>query len=278
VHVQCLNTWRTTSANTKSFWSCPQCNYKYAWRRTKVLGVSTSPCGCILCFVCVKPSSDTSLVVLGPATLLLFFLLVFSSSFIVTFFLPELSDPTLAPETPAFEPESIYSWSVSYGTFGAASDIIRTSVRAFADLARQIEDVEVVQEDPHALPQVVREDSSYGTRANGGFKSTVRTHNKNHKGAKQLHRKRKRSDPRAAYSPSSDGPSLLVRLARRFLLGFSLVGIISFISLMLSLSLLAPLQVFRIHFFGNRRNNRNQGGLDGVTILMIGFVVIGVVK
>jgi hypothetical protein len=228
--------------------------------------------------VVAKPTSDNSLVVLGPATLFLFLLLVFSSSFIVTFFLPELNDPTLAPDAPTFEPEPIYSWSVSFGTLGAARDIIRTSVRAFADLAQQVEDVEVVQEDPHTQPQVVLEDSQHGTQANGGSKSTVRTPNKQHKGAKQPHKRKRRRDPRAAYSPSSDRPSLLVRLVRRFLLGLSLVGIISFISLLLSLSLLAPLQVFRIHFFGNHRNNRNQGGLDGITILVIGFVVIGVVK
>ncbi len=225
-----------------------------------------------------QTTSDSSLVVLGPATLFLFLLLVFSSSFIVTFFLPELNDPTSAPETPIFEPEPIYSWSVSFGTLGAASDIIRTSVRAFAGLAQRVEDVEVVQEDPHALPQEVREDARHGTRTNAGSKSTERMHNKNNKGTKPLHKKTRRRDPRAAYSPSSEGPSLLVRLARRFLLGLSLVGIISFISLLLSLSLLAPLQVFRLHFFGNQRNNRNQGGLDGITILVIGFVAIGVVK
>lgn len=217
--------------------------------------------------------SDNPLVILGPVTLLLFLLLVFSSSFIVTFFLPELNDPTLAPAPPTFEPEPLYSWSFSFGTLGTASDIIRTSVRAFADLANQVQDVEVIQED---RPQVVREDSRDGTRTNGGSKATV--HNKKHKGAKQLHRNTKRRDPRTAYSPSTDGPSLLVRLVRRFLLGVSLVGIISFISLLLSLSLLAPLQVFRVHFFGNQRNNRNQGGLDGITILMIGFVIIGVIK
>ena len=243
-----------------------------------MLGISTSPCGYIPCFGYGKSSSDNPLVVLGPVTLSLFLLLVFSSSFIVTFFLPEINDPTLAPKTPTFEPEPLYSWSFSFGTLGTASDIIRTSVRAFADLAKQVQDVEVVQEDPHALPQAVREDPQDGTRVNGGSKSTVRAHNKEHKGAKPLHRKTKRRDPRAAYSPSSDGPSLLVRLVRRFLLGVSLVGIISFISLLLSLSLLAPLQVFRVHLFGNQRNNRNQGGLDGITILMIGFVIIGVIK
>jgi hypothetical protein len=226
-------------------------------------------------FGCDKSASDNSPVILGPATLLLFLLLVFSSSFIVTFFLPEINDPTLAPELPTFEPEPVYSWSFSFGTLGTASDIIRTSVRAFADLAQRVEDVEVVQEDPHTL---VHEDARDGTHASGRFKSTVRMrpgHNEKHKGTKQ---KTKRRDPRAAYSPSTDGPSLLVRLVRRFLLGVSLVGIVSFISLLLSLSLLAPLQVFRIHFFGNQRNNRNQGGLDGITILVIGFVIIGVVK
>jgi hypothetical protein len=237
--------------------------------------------GVFRALVVADPPLTHSPVVLGPATLLLFLLLVFSSSFIVTFFLPELSDSTLAPEPPTFEPEPIHSWSVSFGTLGAASDIIRTSVRAFADLAKQVEDVEVVQEDHHALPQGVHEDARHGTRTNGRFKSTVRMHagrNKKHKSVNQSHVKTKQRDPRTAYSPSTDGPSLFVRLMRRFLLGISLVGIVSFISLLLSLSLLAPFQVFRFHLFGNQRNNRNQGGLDVVTILVIGFVIIGVVK
>ena len=42
VHVECLNKWRTHSESKSAFWQCPQCHYKYAFARTKVLGLATS--------------------------------------------------------------------------------------------------------------------------------------------------------------------------------------------------------------------------------------------
>merc|ERR1712203_1321289 len=34
VHVECLNSWRRTSANPKSSYECDQCRYKYSFHRT----------------------------------------------------------------------------------------------------------------------------------------------------------------------------------------------------------------------------------------------------
>jgi hypothetical protein len=35
VHVECLNEWRSQSANPRSFYQCDQCQYKYNIQRTK---------------------------------------------------------------------------------------------------------------------------------------------------------------------------------------------------------------------------------------------------
>lgn len=34
VHAHCLEKWRTSSPNPKSYWECDQCKYKYSYRRT----------------------------------------------------------------------------------------------------------------------------------------------------------------------------------------------------------------------------------------------------
>lgn len=36
VHAHCLEKWRNSSINPKSYWECDQCKYKYSFRRTFV--------------------------------------------------------------------------------------------------------------------------------------------------------------------------------------------------------------------------------------------------
>ncbi|BEJ18129.1 hypothetical protein CspHIS471_0704060 [Cutaneotrichosporon sp. HIS471] len=42
VHVQCINQWRGTGVNAKTFLECPQCHHQYAIRRTLASGLATS--------------------------------------------------------------------------------------------------------------------------------------------------------------------------------------------------------------------------------------------
>lgn len=42
IHVQCLNSWRTRSPSRSAFWECPQCHFKYAFLRTRVIGLAES--------------------------------------------------------------------------------------------------------------------------------------------------------------------------------------------------------------------------------------------
>jgi len=40
VHVGCLQRWRRSAANRKSFWECDMCRFRYQLRRTKVAGLA----------------------------------------------------------------------------------------------------------------------------------------------------------------------------------------------------------------------------------------------
>jgi len=72
VHVDCLNKWRTTSASTSAYWACPQCGFRYAFARTRAVGLASSP------------------YVLGTATVSLFLLIAFLFSFVASYLMPKL--------------------------------------------------------------------------------------------------------------------------------------------------------------------------------------------
>ncbi|GAA97886.1 uncharacterized protein L969DRAFT_96266 [Mixia osmundae IAM 14324] len=74
-----------------------------------------------------------------------------------------------------------------------------------------------------------------------------------------------------------------LRAVRHFTLGFSLIGILSFLQLLIGLSLLAPLNhmppVYRhMRGFARRSNNADSNSPNMVTFLLIAFVVVGVGK
>ncbi|KDQ20685.1 hypothetical protein BOTBODRAFT_26700 [Botryobasidium botryosum FD-172 SS1] len=71
VHVGCLNTWRATSASTSAYWACPQCGFRYAFARTRAVGLASSP------------------YVLGAATVSLFLLIAFLASFLASHLVPK---------------------------------------------------------------------------------------------------------------------------------------------------------------------------------------------
>lgn len=41
--LQCLNKWRLSSGSKSAFYSCDTCHYSYAFARTRVVGIATSP-------------------------------------------------------------------------------------------------------------------------------------------------------------------------------------------------------------------------------------------
>ncbi|KAF8326077.1 uncharacterized protein EI90DRAFT_3071414 [Cantharellus anzutake] len=104
VHVECLNKWRTTSESKSAFWQCPQCHYKYAFARTKALGLATSK------------------IAIGSITFVLFTLLVFVSSSIVQVVF-----------TKSYEWWSSYDFSYT-ALPGTIKDMVKLAIATFADV------------------------------------------------------------------------------------------------------------------------------------------------
>lgn len=151
---------------------------------------------------------------LAPTTVALFLIIVFAASSIVSWFAPELSDPMLIP--PVVEPQSNVVWWQS--PLGIASEVVRETVHAFAEVSTPRDVLEAQRLE--TLRNV--EDTTVW----GRFKRRIPL------GAKEKKRRVvRRRDPRSPYSPSEGGVRITfwARLVRKFMLGLSLVGILSFL-------------------------------------------------
>jgi len=146
--------------------------------------------------------------------------------------------------------------------------MIRMAVATFADVdvsellppVRETRDRDPREKDTKLESTSTRSSKRMAAPQNGGrFKRTVRL--------------KKNGDPMdVAQAP----PGIVARLLNRFVLGLSALGIVSFLQLLISLSLFAPLQIARSTWF---RRRRGDGGADGIgTILIILFVAIGVFR
>nr|GAT44114.1 predicted protein [Mycena chlorophos] len=112
VHIRCLQRWRNSSATQSArFFNCPQCGYRYRFARTKVLGIATNP------------------VVVGSLSALLFTALVIASSFITTFFMSYLEEPSSYYYSRSsffsFSPFFVSPWDVFKDIVGAALRILQ---------------------------------------------------------------------------------------------------------------------------------------------------------
>lgn len=259
-HVKCLNTWRNTgTVGNSNFWQCAQCGYKYNIARTRILGLSNSPW------------------VLAPTTIALFLAIVFAASFIVSFFIPELDDPLLLVPPPSpydTDPLSMSIGGLTWHTpLSIASDVIRETVHAFAEVSTPRE---VLLEARRRESLRTVEDTTVW----GRFKKRIPFKNVGRPEPKEKAKPvAQRIDPRTAYSPSDDGPRITLwsRLLRKFMLGLSLVGILSFLNLLITMSLFGPLQIARARWIRGGRREAG-GGRDIGTILIIIFVLIGVAR
>lgn len=145
----------------------------------------------------------------------LFLLIVFAASCVVSYFVPELDDPMLVVSPPGPELDLSYTWW--HSPLGIASEVIKETVHTFAEVSTPREVLEA-----HRL-EILR--NVEDTTLWGRFKRRLPVK------ASSKRRVVQRRDPRAPYSPSEDGPRVTfwARLARKFMLGLSLVGILSFL-------------------------------------------------
>jgi hypothetical protein len=218
-------------------------------------------------------------------TILLFIFLVFSSSTIVLFFYPDIinPDPTMLSSSSApFTSSHTFSHSFGFG-FGIGGfnfysydfTMLPTVVKDFVKVAAAtLLDLDLGIWSGGSAPATsppARQRYSSGRRPTTGagrFKTTVQADRWGNVIA---------TAPRTFATPQS----LLARLFARFMLGLSTLGILSFLQMLMSMSLFAPLQLVSGRLFRQRRrdNNGARGGLEGTAALMIGvFVAIGVLR
>jgi len=84
VHVNCLNKWRTESGSQSAFHRCDTCHYSYAFARTLVVDLATSP------------------FFLGLTTAIIFTSMVFMASSLIIWLVPSLATPPRSSELRSF--------------------------------------------------------------------------------------------------------------------------------------------------------------------------------
>jgi len=236
VHITCLNRWRKESQSKTAFWACPQCRYRYRLVRTRAVGLASSP------------------IVLGLSTITLFTLLVFFSSFIVSAFLP--SDWISSPVRYSEDEYAMGAWYTYYTPSLMASSMWKV---AFQALTEFLED-DSTRSHRHkrtkqASPAQTRiAEAREGVRT-GPFKSTVHT------------RMPRPQEPEAA---AFKEPTFFHRLLRRFMLGLSVLGSLSFVNF-------AWTSTYALQLFRPRRGRRD-GARDGFTLVVLIFVLIGLAR
>ncbi|KAG8756276.1 hypothetical protein FRC14_003201 [Serendipita sp. 396] len=158
--------------------------------------------------------------VLGATTVVLFLLIVFAASALVSYFVPELDDPMMTVARP-YDDDLGISW---YTPLGVASDVIKETVHTFAEVSTPKEILEAQR--LAALTNV--EDTTVW----GRFKRSLPLSFVLNEKKKRTKPVIKRRDPRSAYSPSEDGPRITIwtRLLRKFMLAqvqviFVLIGV-----------------------------------------------------
>ncbi|KAG9013064.1 hypothetical protein FRB94_003896 [Tulasnella sp. JGI-2019a] len=280
VHVSCLNEWRKASQSSRSYWACDQCKYKYSLARTNAVLV-TSP------------------VVLGFTTTFLLTSLIFLSSFLVSYFVPDL-DPSASAShfnrvTTRASTESTleYYWGAS-SAWNAASDIIGLAVHTLNDAVFYQDGYEDGFDNDGGPVRMYYDiwnkwttPSTKSTKDNAKVRErakTVEQHikaNARKQSALPHPDKNERLKEEAVALPHQ--MSLLYRLAQRFVVGLSFLGIVSFLNLLISLSMYAPAQLMRRGrgLLGGRRargDRARTGGLDLGTALILVFVAIGIAR
>ncbi|CAE6524870.1 unnamed protein product [Rhizoctonia solani] len=254
VHVNCLKQWRTMSQSRSAFWSCPQCGFKYALARTRAVGLANSP------------------IILSTASMVLFTVIVLLSSFLATYFVPDadaLNEPQMTNRRDSdsffasfggivISPLDYYTYS-----WDTAKDVFKMAVRTFGDISNIEEGREFWKTDDEPDGDDILDDSKYETvhTSGKGFKSTVKIPQKTR--AKRKHRSLSRFERFVRW------------FIYRFMTGLGVVGILSFLNMLFSVGLIAPLRLFG----GNwTRGQRRAAANDTASLVVIIVIIIGVAR
>ncbi|EJU01185.1 hypothetical protein DACRYDRAFT_116975 [Dacryopinax primogenitus] len=241
VHVKCLNDWRRASRNRTSYLACAQCGYKYHFARTRVAGLATNP------------------FILFLATLILFCIITLAAGSVMSYFLPpyllsSTTDPQSTTKSPLLvkalleeddEDEDDFTTQLFFYTpAGAIQDVLESALRAFlsGDALRLMASFLGFSSNSKQIPI---------DNPVTGFKQTVRIGTET---------------PLPIHVPP-----FLAGILQRLAIGTATIGILSFVNLLLSFSLLLPIQMGLRNVF--RRGPRDSSATS--TALIILFIIIG---
>ncbi|TKY90489.1 hypothetical protein EX895_000487 [Sporisorium graminicola] len=354
VHATCLDQWRAASARSLSAVACDQCGAPYRFRKSKFVGLATSP---TLLFI---------------VSLFLFLLLIWTTGVVATFFMdiydqPAATEPSRSSQKA--KPGSWWPWRASvldhdtslasvesdawshldadytpglwsYSNLmyepAAYAKLIKQAVRSFAsgeavDAVREVVGLQDVAEAPQIEQQEPQEERGFwsslkyewmygdgglwekkasspspaalpsqdASTSHSGSADAHVTQSKarerydaraaldvNDKNAKERRRKKTATKTRRSKPSQIEPQGWLNKLLVQFSVGFSLVGIISFVNLLVGASFIGPINLhnfglgrsFARMTSGGRGRNTNQDGVSIASILIVLLVVIGVVR
>jgi len=204
VHVKCLQRWRNASTSQSAFYACPQCHYKYAFARTRALGIASNP------------------IFVGMLSAFFFTCLVFGASFIATFYMGDVEDSRMG---------SLYFYHPYWvSPYDIARDLMKMAYRVLRD------------ED------IIMDNTATGAGV----------------------------PPRPQSPQGPSGP--LAHFIRRFILGLPVVGVVSVVHLLYTMSLLGPMNLVTRWRGMRTRGNRRDSSRDIATLLIMIAIIGGAIR
>ncbi|KAG8738268.1 hypothetical protein FRC12_016825 [Ceratobasidium sp. 428] len=153
-------------------------------------------------------------------------------------------------------------------TWDTARDMLKVAVRTFSDISSPDNEFWKRDETDDSSPDDdILDDEKIQRRTSvDGFKSTVKIQK-----SKVPPKIRPRRKPRI---PQSRFARIVSGFVYRFTTGLGVVGILSFLNLMFSFGLVAPLRLFG----GNWNRGQRRGGNDAASLIIVILIVVGVVR
>jgi hypothetical protein len=211
--------------------------------------------------------------------MVLFTIIVLLSSYLGTYFASDAEALDKPQMTDQRNSDSFFS--ASFGgvvispfdyaySLDTAKDVFKLAVQTFSDISNLEEEYEFWKKDDEEPDRGdILDNSGYESvhASSKGFKSTVKVPQKT--------RVKRKFPKQKSRSPPSKFERFMRWFIYRFMTGLGVVGILSFLNLLFSVGLIAPLRLFG----GNwTRGQRRAAANDTATLLVLVVIIIGVAR
>lgn len=212
--------------------------------------------------------------------MVLFTVIVLMSSFLATYFVSDVDSFNESPSNQR-DSNSFFSFGTviispfDYYTYSwdTARDVFKLAARTFSDISDAEYEYEFWKRKEHDHDDDdddILDNTNYeGVHSSKGFKSTVKV-------AQKSGTQRRDSSKRKSRSPPSRFERVVRGFVYRFTTGLGVVGILSFLNLLFSFGLFAPLRLFGGNWTRGQRGRAAAN--DTASLVIIIFVIIGIVR